>query len=257
MKFTAKTRGGTQWHPFRTSAIAGQTRWGGPTHAEPFAVYARNALINAPPGPIDTLNERYSSACSPWHDSISGIKRQNRHGRWNKGPTRVISREVHRKCTAATASMQVASPYIHNLELCPVPMVIRAIHLGQAYWSSMYHFLIEVFPRIFPFLDSIVLNDPSMRIHVGSSWPAFGSAQWNEMEGFKKYIARTFNEIAGVPVANLVGGRIFAREVIVPEGMYVTVSSCIRSFFCTTVRILTTLSPLQCSLSLVGYCRGL
>ena len=45
---------------------------------------------------------------------------------------------------------------------CPAPIVQRAVALGQAYWDSMYHFLIEVFPRIVPLLDGVVLNDPAM-----------------------------------------------------------------------------------------------
>ena len=40
----------SQWLPFAVSVVAGSARWGGATHTEPFAIYARDAFINGASG---------------------------------------------------------------------------------------------------------------------------------------------------------------------------------------------------------------
>ena len=217
-----------QWGPFATSPIAAHAqRWGGETTTRPpYAVYARDALILDREGPVDTLHERYSPGCSPFHDAIASIRRKDRHGNQIEGPRRAISPDAHAACAAAAAAAFAAdddapaAPHRRAASAaCAAPIIRRAVVIGQAYWDSMYHFLIEVFPRIAPLVD-MILADPAMLVHVGNAWPTPGSKEWKQMRGSVTYVPRALNELLGIPLDRLVGGRVFAREVVIPEDGY-------------------------------------
>ena len=57
-------------------------------------------------------------------------------------------------------------------------------------------------------------------VHIGDPWPAPGSAEWDALKGSTKYVGRALSELLGVPPERIIGGRVFAHEVVIPEDGY-------------------------------------
>jgi hypothetical protein len=88
---------------------------------------------------------------------------------------------------------------------CPVPRHARVFSMPQVYYSATFHLMVEVLPRVAPFLAEL-RADEGMMVHVDP----YGLDQRHA-----DMLARHF-ELLGVSRARLVSGAIFADEVVVP-----------------------------------------
>jgi len=87
---------------------------------------------------------------------------------------------------------------------CPFPTYNLVIDVSQVYCGGFFHWSIEIWPRIAPFLDALLAHDmPDFAIRIGC-----------EMKDFHRWFFYDLVRLKKVEIIWL--GTVFAKEVIVP-----------------------------------------
>ena len=131
----------------------------------PTAVYATNAILHSLV--VNAPLETYIPGCAPYWNALFQQKELR------NGPQKNIHLcSSHSNSTATATATTVTKPSVgsssNNTTSCPYPTYDLVIDVSQVYCTGFFHFTIEVWPRIAPFLDALLANDmPPFAIRLG------------------------------------------------------------------------------------------
>jgi hypothetical protein len=177
----------------------------------PHLVYARDAVLDIG---VRTATETYVPACAP---------RFQRLARVVQAPNVSVPPQNVPKPKGASFDKFLALPYGPSYSVaalvrdcraggqprggaCPIPRYARVFSMPQMHFTALFHFMIEVWPRIGPWVAEI-RADRGLKVHADP----YGDG--------KGWQARFFSLI-GIPRSQLVAGVVFADEVVVPRVGY-------------------------------------
>lgn len=164
----------------------------------PYLVYAKNAVINGAwtltgagiPSQtmIETDGEIFSVSCAPYWQAQRG-KTGPPGGANNREDVHAL---MH-KCSEPGGT-------------CPVQRFKKVMAISQVFHNQYFHFMIEIWPRIAPFVDGLNKDDDFMI----QSTPDGGSIGMQTM----------FFELIGIKRSKIIAGPTFAEEVFIPRVGY-------------------------------------
>eukprot|EP01082_Thalassiosira_pseudonana_P006326 g6188.t1 g6188 contig20:1032949-1034593(+) len=168
--------------------------------ASPTATYSTNAVVFKH---TEVSGEAYYPGCTPWWNAIT-----KEYGRFLSADSEFAKRSDSADPRALREDViQTCSD--NDDKQCPFEKFGIVINLMQAYCGETFHWYIEIWPRIAPFLPSLLADDaPSIAIHIGC-----------KVQGYH----RDFFELAGLnssKVALIDEVPVFAKEVIIPTSGY-------------------------------------
>lgn len=151
----------------------------------PTAVYATNAILKSLV--VNVPDETYNPGCTPyWNAVVNENKIRN-------GPQK-----------------DLLSCMSNNTSSCPYPTYDIVIDVSQVYCAGFFHFLVEIWPRIAPFMDALLADDMSpFAIRLGCGAPT------HFHYGFYALLGLDSSRVS------LIGDEtIHAKEVIIPTAGY-------------------------------------
>ena len=162
----------------------------------PYLVYSTDAVVSRA---VHTSTEMYFPGGSQHWMQVADAQARSRvfvlhkdsHFRFANLTHEQVKGEIFKVCAEG------------NAEICPYPIYNKVISLYQKKCNSYFHFMVEVWPRIAPWLDEIVADDTIM-LHLGADVP------------FQK----NFYELLGIHASRILTGDIFAKEVYIPTVGY-------------------------------------
>lgn len=165
----------------------------------PYLVYGKNGVVggawslvhNKPRMSVETEGESYVTACGPYWQAIGNQTKKLPRVAKNE---KVYIGDIYKQCS------------MNSDFKCTVPRHNKIFVIDQAFHNQYFHFIIEVWPRIAPFLNDI-LEDPEFKIH---SSPDVHSLQMQYM----------FFDLLGIPRERVVSGPVFGKEVFIPQVGY-------------------------------------
>jgi len=167
----------------------------------PYIVYGKNAFVggvNAVMGAgtnhmVETDGERFSTACSPYWQANTKNAVGSRNV--NQKPFDMTIKETFAACASETKE-------------CPFPRYDKVFHISQTFHDQVFHFMVEGFPRIGPFLPILLANKEIM-IYADPT-----------KDGTAEGMHAAFFEMIGISRDRLIHGTAFAREVLIPQVGY-------------------------------------
>ena len=175
----------------------------------PTAVYATNAILHSLV--VNAPLETYIPGCAPYWNAL--FQQKELHN----GPQKNIHLCSSSNSTATTTATavtrtSVGSSSSNNTTSCPYPTYDLVIDVSQVYCVGFFHFTIEVWPRIAPFLDALLANDmPPFAIRLGCG------ALTDFHYGFYDLMGLDLLNSDNSSKVTLIGEEtVHAREVIVP-----------------------------------------
>eukprot|EP00037_Helgoeca_nana_P026649 m.301502 g.301502 ORF g.301502 m.301502 type:complete len:613 (-) comp27276_c1_seq6:320-2158(-) len=177
---------------FGDAQLPGLARLGATSHGvlphPPYLVYAQNAVVAHN---VRTINESYILACAPYWLPAANFK--------NNDPR--TAKDLQQRCQAPSG----------EADTCPFPRHKKVVFLSQIFAGEYFHFVMEIWPRIAPFIEAF-RRDPDLVFHT-SSESKEDSAKTLAMQA-------SFYELLGIPRERLVSETVFAEEVIIPQVGY-------------------------------------
>jgi hypothetical protein len=154
----------------------------------PYLVYAQNAVVAHN---VRTINESYILACAPYWLPAADFK--------NNDPR--TAKDLQQRCQAPSG----------EADTCPFPRHKKVVFLSQIFAGGYFHFVMEIWPRIAPFIEAF-RRDPDLVFHT--------CAESKEISAKALAMQASFYELLGIPQERLVSETVFAEEVIIPQVGY-------------------------------------
>ena len=189
----------------------------------PTAVYAVNAILAE--SIVNVPTEFYFPACTPYWAAVSNEKNAIKPFVEDEknytlfmnltGTPRLLRDALLHSCSSEAATNDVATSHHHDEKSyssskCPYPTYDIVIDVSQVYCNGFFHFSNEVWPRIAPFLDSLLSDDmPPFAIRIGCSSIRDFHLGFYDLMG----LSNSKGTILGDET-------VFAKEVIVPTEGY-------------------------------------
>lgn len=202
--------------PYGRAPLPGIARLSASTHnvlpPPPYLVYARDAVLTLS---VRTADEGYVPACAPYWTIHLGPRALHPQDVLMPSPGR-----GHVQQPPYTLKMDKLQELCRGAGTeCPIQKHKKVVFLTQVFGMEYFHFVVEIWPRIAPFLPGL-LADPDVVFHtVEHVPPAPGATTPGDAEKAHA-VQAPFFELIGVPRSRLVSGVVFADEVVVPQVGY-------------------------------------
>jgi len=166
----------------------------------PYLIYGKGAFVGGvgglhgidPTVAVDTDGERYTAGCQPYWKTISDQAAHPRHIDGHPGAQPKTIHQVHRICAV--------SP-----EECPYPVHDRIMHIAQVYMNALFHFAVEIWPKIAPFL-ALLQADRHIMLYADTT-----------LDGEYTAMQTKFFNVVGISPDRLLSGHHYAKEVLIPR----------------------------------------
>jgi hypothetical protein len=161
----------------------------------PYLVHARNAVLTES---VRTADESYVTVCSPFWYIAADFKKHRPDRVRTEGGRWLQMDSLQRDCRAGSSA-------------CPIPRHKKVVYLSQVYAGEYFHFAMEIWPRVAPFIEAF-RRDPELVFHTSYNSRNY-SAKAHAMQA-------PFFELLGIPRDRLISEAVFAEEVIIPQVGY-------------------------------------
>mmetsp|Transcript_11780 Transcript_11780/g.25715 ORF Transcript_11780/g.25715 Transcript_11780/m.25715 type:complete len:725 (+) Transcript_11780:2-2176(+) len=179
---------------------------GGVLPPPPTMIYGRNAAVGQM---VNVKNEAYFPGCTAWWNACTGLK--NSLAAFKDVKATELFPEWKGQMGRETLREETLDLCAKDEERCPFPVYEIVIQLHQCYCNAFFHFSIEIWPRIAPFLETLLSDDvPQFAIRIGCPKNEGGYSLFHQY--FSLY---GLNGTRGFEILPH-DSTVFAKEVLMP-----------------------------------------